>query len=1040
MIRKRVMIDNNLRIVVTLNFILLLSLTNPFTPQLFAQAEKLSGFRTSPYFSEQVATFKLKPEMRIHINAPSADEFDAQKPVGLALYALPNGNTIEQTAGKILEAGDDWHYDIQHIAAQTRFLRKKIQNYNLVTVYLETTQKSWPAWKVNHTNYAEIIKSVVAYLKSYFKAYDPFIILTGHSGGGRFIFSLMDAFTDIPDYIDRICFLDSNYGYENFYGDQMIRWIDASPDHYISVLAYNDSVALYNGQPIVSPTGDTWYRSRIMQKYLAEVYTFSSTEDDEFIRHSALNGRIKFLLKKNPQQAILHTVQVERNGFIHTMLTGTPLEDDGYQYYGARVYGDLIQDEELPLPSFQIPLRSPDAMNGSQFMQSIINLSFADRETAILHELLTGNIPYFMRELKEIESTFNDANGTPHQVIYCTMPDYLAIGIDSNYCRIPMGPLTAQKAADFFGACMPTRKLVDHIYQNAEVKLAPVTYVPVGNQNESVQKFIEHNNAIQNQLAVAGATPGQLIGGTKKDVVLSNKIIDPARPNHVVIYGWHQLNGVPIQPLTNIHINTYVDYSHGIRLLDTRIEIDGIAKSMQSVLSDPILYKTVSDESGAMAQPTYIAASNIPGRPKSFGVKSEQDNQLKIIIAPEENVDQYHLYLSRDGLTFDPPVMFSANQHIIEDLDPDSIVYIKLVTENNAGTSTDSEVLAGLPRTAAQPKILVVNGFDRPTAGNTFNFIRQHAAAIIANGYSFDSATNDAVADGLLSLGDYPVCDYILGEESTYDECFSEGEQQLVAAFLKAGGRLFVSGAEIAWDLDYKGSPGDKAFFYDYLKAQYSADAPGGVDNTYYTAEGIAGEIFAGFDQIDFDNGTQGTFNVRYADAVIPYGGSTAIIRYKEVATHTIGGISFAGTFKDGTRPGRLVYLGFPFETIYPSSLRTSIMHEILSFLYTDLASVEKYDTNHPTSFSLEQNYPNPFNPSTTIRYQLAKQSDVTVSIFNSLGAKVREWKVFAQSAGIHTIVWDGTNSNGDKVSSGTYFYRMSSGEFVQSKKLVIMK
>ncbi len=351
----------------------------------------LPGFSTSSFFDEQVVTFRLNDDMTIHINAAAIDSFRSDLPVGLALFALPNGNTIEHTVGKTLEAGEDWHYDIQHIGAQTRFLREHIQDYNLVTVYLEATQLSWPAWKTHYPNYDAIIRNTVEYLLACFDSYDPFIVLTGHSGGGRFIFSYLDGVTDIPDYVKRICFLDSNYGYEHSYGDQFITWLNGSTDRYLSVIAYNDSVALYNGEPIVSPTGGTWYRSRMMQRYLADHYTFSTEEDDSFIRHSALNGRIKIILKKNPDQAILHTVQVERNGFIHTMVTGTDLENDGYTYYGARAYTDLIQSGMLARSSYQIPLRRGDAPNGSQFMASITNMSFSDRENAILAQLFTGN-------------------------------------------------------------------------------------------------------------------------------------------------------------------------------------------------------------------------------------------------------------------------------------------------------------------------------------------------------------------------------------------------------------------------------------------------------------------------------------------------------------------------------------------------------------------------------------------------------------------------------------------------------------------------
>ena len=308
-----------------------------------------------------------------------------------------------------------------------------------------------------------------------------------------------------------------------------------------------------------------------MKTYLSNYFTFTDEEDSSFIKYTALNGRIKFILKKNPLREILHTVQVERNGFIQGMVSGTQHEGEGYEYYGARAYSQWIQVNVDYPQQLTIPPRSPNAKSGSEFMQYVMNMSFEDREAQIYNEVSTGNIPSFLRKLKQVEATFNDANGVSHTVKYEVMPDYLAIGSDSDFCRIPTGPITAQRLADLFGAVMPTRKLVDNIYSNCEIKLEPVTYAPVGNQNELVSKFIEHNNAIQQQFEDAGGVLGQLTGGIKKDVVLSNLIIDPSRPNHVVIYGWHQLNGQPIQPLTNIHINTYTDYSHGIRFLNSEI-------------------------------------------------------------------------------------------------------------------------------------------------------------------------------------------------------------------------------------------------------------------------------------------------------------------------------------------------------------------------------------------------------------------------------------------------------------------------------------
>ncbi len=692
----------------------------------------------------------------------------------------------------------------------------------------------------------------------------------------------------------------------------------------------------------------------------------------------------------------------------------------------------------------EIPPRPNDAISGSEFMESIKNMSITNRENAILNEILSGNIPDFLRQLVPHEALFNDLNGNPHQVKYWVMPDYLAIGSDTNFCRVPTGPINAQTAADSFGACMPTRKLVDHIYANAAIKLEPVTYTPVGNNNEKVEKFIEHNNAIEAQFTGAGGILGQLVGGTKKDVVLSNKITDPSRPDHVVIYGWHRLNGVPIQPLTNIHINTYVDYSHGIRLLDSDIIIDGDTTTIQNVLMDEILYKILSDEAGPMIQPTYILNPNLPLKPASFGIRSENEGEIKIVIAPDSEIEKYHLYLSRNGLDFDFPVTITSHEYIFNSLPPDSIFFIKLTAENSYGISPVSEVLAAVPSSSDENKVLVINGFDRSSDGNSYDFIRQHGNAIFNNGFLFESATNDAVTAGLFSLTDYPIADYILGDESTADETFSTVEQNLVSEFLESGGCLFVSGSEIAWDLDYKGSAGDKSFIMNYLKARYSADAPGGVSGTYYSAEGIPGELFNSLTQINFDNGTHGTFNVKYADALLSVGGSKAVMKYKNVSSNNIAGISYDGIFGSGTEAGKLIYLGFPFETIYPEEIRDSLMGMILHH-FSDVTLQEEDYTETPDQFYLSQNYPNPFNPVTKIIYAIPLNKTplsggaggglVTLKVYDALGKEV--------AALINEIKEPGTyqlDFNASDLHSGVYFYRLECGKFTETKKMLLLK
>jgi len=551
--------------------------------------------------------FNYNPEIRVLINASEVNKFDPQKPTCIILYALPNGNTIEQTAGKIQDKGDDWHYDIQHIAAQTRFMRNYDTTKNYVIVYLETNQLSWPLWKSKYpTTHATVIKGLVEYIKELFIKYNPNIVLTGHSGGGRFIFSFMDASVDIPEYIKRIIFLDSNYGYEDIYGTKIINWLKIREDNYLCVIAYNDSVALYNEKPIVSEKGGTWFKSNTMKNFMLKDFNFTSTIDENFMRFSALNDRVKFILKQNPKKEILHTIQVEKNGLINGMFTGTKLEEKDYKYYGDRVYTKYIQPSTSLPNLLLIPPRLNNALPGLQFMQKIKELKLEEREELIFKEFITGNIPNFLRQLTVITEIFENATGVKHELKYFVMPDYLAIGDDEDFCRIPMTPITAQKIADVYGAILPTRKLVNSIYEHCKIKLEPITYYPVGNNNELVRKFIEHNNAIEQAMEKETGKLGDLLGGTKKDIVLSNLIFDEKRKNNVAIYGWHMLNKKPIQPLTNIHINTYVDYSHGVRLINNQALLDGNLVLLSDLLKDSVKYKIISDEAEPLIYSTYI--------------------------------------------------------------------------------------------------------------------------------------------------------------------------------------------------------------------------------------------------------------------------------------------------------------------------------------------------------------------------------------------------------------------------------------------------
>jgi len=212
------------------------------------------------------------------------------------------------------------------------------------------------------------------------------------------------------------------------------------------------------------------------------------------------------------------------------------------------------------------------------------------RDSFAVKEILSGNIPSFLKKFVPIKISIHDSasNKTIHAEYYVS-PDYLSLGTDDNWARVCLTPMAAQRIADNLHCFLPTRKMVDDIYKAAGVKLEPV---PLYAYRDSTPIMWHHHLIIEGQRE---GKPG-LIAGIKKDVVISGKINRDPKPNRVAIYGWHKPDGKAIQPLYTGHVNWYVDYSHGIRLVSRQIKVDGKWLDYLDILKDPILQKLLCDE------------------------------------------------------------------------------------------------------------------------------------------------------------------------------------------------------------------------------------------------------------------------------------------------------------------------------------------------------------------------------------------------------------------------------------------------------------
>ena len=93
-----------------------------------------------------------------------------------------------------------------------------------------------------------------------------------------------------------------------------------------------------------------------------------------------------------------------------------------------------------------------------------------------------------------------------------------------------------------------------------------------------------------------------------------------------------------------------------------------------------------------------------------------------------------------------------------------------------------------------------------------------------------------------------------------------------------------------------------------------------------------------------------------------------------------------------------------------------------------------------PNNFLIHQNFPNPFNPITTIRYELPEDSFVDVTVYDMIGNVVRNLINTNQSSGYKSIKWDATNNQGEPVSAGVYLYTIQTGDFVDTKKMILLK
>ncbi len=291
----------------------------------------------------------------------------------------------------------------------------------------------------------------------------------------------------------------------------------------------------------------------------------------------------------------------------------------------------------------------------------------------------------------------------------------------------------------------------------------------------------------------------------------------------------------------------------------------------------------------------------------------------------------YRLYTSPDGFAWGGPLAVSGLETTVEDLAEGETLYVRVTAVNEGGESLPTETLGA--RVGDLAPLLIVNGYDKlnryglveeidPTEGynlrmwlermNERDYVTHHGEVVPA-AYAWESASNEAVADGFVDLADYRMVDWILGEESLEeDQTLNTDERLALEAFIEGGGALLISGSELAWNLVSV----DVDFLRETLHVGYVAD-----DAATYDVTPLSGGLFEGSNPLSFD--AEEEYDADSPDVLAPVGAAQAVLAYGTGGTAAVAWASGCN---------RTLVMGFPLETVRPNA-REGVMAQALAFL-----------------------------------------------------------------------------------------------------------
>ena len=296
------------------------------------------------------------------------------------------------------------------------------------------------------------------------------------------------------------------------------------------------------------------------------------------------------------------------------------------------------------------------------------------------------------------------------------------------------------------------------------------------------------------------------------------------------------------------------------------------------------------------------------------------------------------------------------------------------------------------------------------------------------------------IQPGDIVMGDLDGIPVVIWNCGLTEPTLIPDEMDALRSYLDTGGRLYLNGVDMAYQLADPASPYHTAnsldFFNNYLHANY-------VTRIIFTlaVNGVSGDpISNGISQMLLVGGT-GAGNLGGSTGKYPNQIGPNDANAMPIFTF-LGGTKVAG-IRVNHSSGKIVFTTFGLEAIAQDSLRTKVMGRALDWLVAPVAINNEEGPLLIKTLQLDQNYPNPFNPGTTISYLLpviSSDRHVSLNIYNQLGQKVRALVSEDQESGKYEISWDGLDDNGLQVASGVYFYQLRYGSHKATQKMLLIR